>query len=60
MKKLLLLITVCTSVLNISGQPTTLFTISDESITRNELLAGGLKVALYVNSTTAQFGFPSG
>ena len=60
MKRLLLLIAVCTYFLNSSGQQTTSFMKSDESITKDELLAGGLKVALYVNSTTKQFYLSDG
>ncbi|MBO4662563.1 MAG: beta-N-acetylhexosaminidase [Bacteroidaceae bacterium] len=60
MKRLLLLIAVCTYFLNSSGQQTTSFMKSDESITKDELLAGGLKVALYVNSTTRQFYLSDG
>lgn len=60
MKKLLLLISICVYALNSLGQQTTLFSISDESITREELLAGGLRIALYVNSTTAQFYLSDG
>ncbi len=60
MKKGLFLTMFCILGLAGAAQQTMVYTVSDETITRDELLAGGLKIALYVNTTSRQFYLSDG
>lgn len=55
MKKALFLYALCTLGLNTFAQQATAYRISDEAVTTEALLNGGIQIALYVNSTTRQF-----